>query len=146
MADKKKRERKLKPGRRPTHSGYVFLRSGLVPKDNKYIETFLTDIRQGYISELGPEEADLSTGQLVLLGQLITCIGFCRLVEEKAKQTADLRHLATQHYMKFMKHGRQLVLDLGLNPDHLESDSAKRIEQDQKEYLAGFESKEGQGS
>lgn len=129
MTDKKKRKRKLKPGRRPTHSGYVFLRSGLVPKDNKYIETWLTDIRQGYIAELGPTEEDLSTGQLILLGQLITCVGFCRLVEEKAKQTADLRHLCTQHYMKFLKHGRQLVLDLGLNPEKLEGDSWNYIEE-----------------
>ncbi len=117
MTTTKKRKRKLKPGRRPTHGGYVFLRSGLIPKDNKYIEKYLTALRAGYIEELGPTEDDLSTGQIVLLNQLVTCIGFTRLVEENARKTADIKYLHTRQYMSFMKHGRQLVLDLGLKPD-----------------------------
>lgn len=120
MTDTKKRKRKLKPGRRPTHGGYVFLRSGLIPKDNRHIEKYLSAIRSGYIAELGPTEDDLSTGQLILLNQLITATGFVRLVEQKAKQTADLRHLCTKQYMSFLKHGRQLCLDLGLKPDKQE--------------------------
>lgn len=120
MTDKKKPKRKLKPGRRPTHGGYVFLRSGLIPKDNRPIELYLSAMRSSYIEELGPSEGDLSTGQTVLLNQLVTCIGFCRLVEEKAKKAESLAPLQTSHYMKFMKHGRQLVLDLGINPDRHE--------------------------
>ncbi|GAG56151.1 unnamed protein product [marine sediment metagenome] len=116
MTDTKKRKRKLKPGRRPTHGGYVFLRSGLISKDNKHIEQYLSAMRSGYIKELGPTEDDLSTGQTVLLNQLVTCIGFTRLVEENAKRTEDIKYLYIRQYMSFMKHGRQLVLDLGLNP------------------------------
>jgi len=113
------KKKKLKPGRRPVHGGYVFLKSGLISKDNKHIERYLSAMRAGYISELGPKEADLSTGQLVLLNQLTTCIGFTRLVEENARKTENLEYLCTDHYMKFMKHGRQLVLDLGLKPESI---------------------------
>jgi len=116
MTTKKK---KLKPGRRPTHGGYVFLKSGLISKDNKHIERYLSAMRAGYIEELGPKEVDLSTGQTILLNQLITCIGFTRLVEENARKTENLEYLCTDHYMKFMKHGRQLVLDLGLKPESI---------------------------
>jgi len=119
MEAKKKRKRKLKPGRRPTHGGYVFLRSGLISKDNKHIEHYLSGMRAGYISELGPTEGDLSTGQAILLNQLITCVGFTRLVEENARKTEDINYLSTQHYMHFLKHGRQLVLDLGLKPESI---------------------------
>ena len=119
MEAKKKRKRKLKPGRRPTHGGYVFLRSGLISKDNKHIEHYLSGMRASYVSELGPTEGDLSTGQAILLNQLITCVGFTRLVEENARKTENLEYLCTDHYMKFMKHGRQLVLDLGLKPESI---------------------------
>jgi len=111
---------KRKVGRPAIHGGYVFLKSNLISKDNKHITKYLSAIRANYIEELGPTEDDLSTGQTVLLGQLITCVGFCRLVEEKARKLAELRPIQTKQYMSFMKHGRQLVLDLGLKPDRQE--------------------------
>lgn len=121
MTDKKKSKGKLKPGRRPTHGGYVFLRSSLISKDNRHVALYLSAMRASYIEELGPKEEDLSTGQVILLNQLTTCIGFCRLVEENARKTENIQYLRTKHYMQFMKHGRQLCLDLGLNPDKTEA-------------------------
>ena len=110
------KKKKLKPGRRPTHGGYVFLRSGLISKENRYIEQHLSAMRAGYIEELGPTEDDISTGQTILLNQLVTCIGFTRLVEERARKNQSITPLQTNHYMHFLKHARQLCLDLGINP------------------------------
>ena len=122
MKDKPLNKQKyLKPGPRGTHKGYVFLRLGVISKENKHIERYLTNLRAGYIRELGPNEEDLSTGQMILLNQLITCSGFCRLVEEQARKTASINYLKTDHYIRFMKHGRQLFLDLGLKPDQSEN-------------------------
>jgi len=123
------KKKRLKPGPRGTHGGYVFLQSGLIPEENSHVERYLTEVRAGYISELGPSEEGLSTGQLVLLGQLITCIGFTRLVEERAKKEKDLRYLCTKHYMQYMKQARQLVLDLGLKPEGVEEDPFEYIQQ-----------------
>jgi len=117
---KKLTRKHLSPGPKPVHGGYVFLKSGLISKDNRHIERYLTELRESYIRELGPAESDLSTGQTILLNQLITCSGFCRLVEEQARKTANIAFLRTDPYMRFMKHGRQLVLDLGLRPDRPE--------------------------
>jgi len=114
------KKKRLKPGPRGTHKGYTFLRSGVISKDNRHIERFLTDLRESYVKELGPNESDLSIGQLVLLSQLITCTGFCRLIEEQARKTANISYLKTAHYSRFMRHGRQLVLDLGLKPERVE--------------------------
>ena len=114
----KTKTKHLKPGRRPVHGGYVFLRSGAILRNNRHIERYLTDLRAGYIKDLGNS---LSTGQTVLLNQLITCCGFCRLVEEKARKTKNISYLRIDAYMKFLKHARQLCLDLGLKPERLET-------------------------
>jgi len=104
-------------GPKPKHGGYTFLRSKVISKENKFIERYLTDLRESYIRELGPNEEDLSTGQLVLLNQLITCSGFTRLIEEQVRKTQDISYLQTDAYMRFIKHTRQLCLDLGLKPE-----------------------------
>jgi len=114
------KKKALKPGPRGTHKGYVFLRSGVISKENRHIEKYLTELRENYIHDLGPKENDLSTGQTVLLNQLITCCGFCRLVEEQAKKTQNITYLQTAHYSRFMRHARQLCLDLGLKPEKSE--------------------------
>ena len=114
---KKTKERSLKPGRRPVHSGYVFLRTKLIGRENRHIERYLTDLRTGYVRELGPTEEDLSTGQLGMINQLITCVGFTRLVEQKALKAQNIAFLQTDAYIRFLKHARQLCLDLGIKPE-----------------------------
>ena len=116
------KKKRLKPGPRGTHKGYVFLRSGIISKESRYIERYLTDLRESYIRELGPLESDLSSGQTILLSQLITCTGFCRLVEEKARKAVNIAYLKTDDYMRFMRHARQLCLDLGIKPERPERD------------------------
>ena len=117
---KKTKKRHLKPGRRPVHGGYVFLRSGEILRNNRHVERYLADLRAGYVKELGPLESDLSTGQTVLLNQLITCVGFTRLIEEQARKTSNISYLQTDAYIRFLKHARQLCLDLGLRPERPE--------------------------
>lgn len=84
---------RLRPGRKPRHGGYTFMRSGKIPEDKIEIERYLTFIRQGYISDIGPTEDDLSTGQLILLDTLITLKGVNRCVEIEAAKAGDIRSL-----------------------------------------------------
>ena len=137
---KEKVKKALKPGPRGTHQGYVFLRSGIISKENRHIEKYLTGLRLSYIRELGPLESDLSTGQMILLNQLITCCGFTRLVEEQARKTQNISYLRTAHYSRFMKHARQLCLDLGIKPESIKKDRTE------KDYLDSIDWGSKQGS
>ncbi len=75
------------------HGGYTYLTKGQLPLDKKYVEKYLTRLRQAYIEDLGPREEDLTAGQTVLLNKLITMEGLCRCIEIEAARagTLDLR-------------------------------------------------------
>lgn len=75
------------------HGGYSYLTTGQLPADKRYVEKYLTRLRQSYIEDIGPHEEDLTAGQAVLLNKLITTEGLCRCIEIEAarKGTLDLR-------------------------------------------------------
>jgi len=75
------------PGRPKTrHGGYTYLVTGKLPENRGYLRTFLEDTREGLIRDYGPTEADLSTAQLVMIDRIITALGVCRCIEEKARE------------------------------------------------------------
>jgi hypothetical protein len=76
------------------HGGYSYLTTGELPADKKYVEKYLTRLRQKYIENIGPREEDLTAGQAVLLNKLITMEGLCRCIEIEAARagTLNLRH------------------------------------------------------
>jgi len=75
------------PGRPKTrHGGYTYLITGKLPENRGYLRAFLEETREGLILDYGPTEADLSTAQRVLIGRIITALGVCRCIEEKARE------------------------------------------------------------
>ena len=88
---KDKLEKVKKKRMRLKHGGYSFLVKGEVPEHRQYIKQYLTTIREGLIRDIGPEEKDLTTAQLILIDRLISLLGVIRLIEEKAKEDGIFR-------------------------------------------------------
>jgi len=82
------------------HGGYSFMRSGKIPADKPEIERYLTWLRLKYIDDLGPEEADLTAGQAVLLNKLITLEGLTRCIEVMASREEKV--MLPQRYMSYV--------------------------------------------
>ena len=88
-----KLEAKLPRGGRRRHGGYSYLTSHRIPDDKIYVERYLTNLRESYVLDLGESEADLTTGQLVLLDTLITLKGINRCVEIESSRDGNLARL-----------------------------------------------------
>ena len=103
---------KLRPSRRPKHGGYSFIRSGKMPDDKREVERYLTWLRQKYIEDIGPEEKDLSAGQMLLLNKLITFEGLTRCMEIEAarRETVNL----PKHHSTYTNHILKICQMLGL--------------------------------
>jgi len=84
--NKSKLTRKSRRGRPPKHGGYSLLTKGELPENRQYLRTYLTDVREGLIRDLGPKEENLTTAQLVLIDRVITKLGIIRLIEEHVKE------------------------------------------------------------
>jgi len=67
------------------------LTTGELPEYRQYIKKYLTDVREGMIKDIGPEEKDLTTAQIILVDRLISLLGVIRLIEEKAKEDGVFR-------------------------------------------------------
>ncbi|KKM99934.1 hypothetical protein LCGC14_1142900 [marine sediment metagenome] len=65
--------------------------TGELPEYRQYIKKYLTDVREGMIKDIGPEEKDLTTAQIILVDRLISLLGVIRLIEEKAKEDGVFR-------------------------------------------------------
>ena len=76
------------------HGGYSYLTTGELPADKRYVEKYLTRLRQSYIEDISETEERMTAGQAVLLNKLITMEGLCRCIEIEAARakTLDLRH------------------------------------------------------
>ena len=77
---KKLIKRRVSPGKL-RHGGYSYVSSGIMPQDKKYLERYLTQMREAYIIDIGPTEKDLTAGQLLLLNKLVTLEGLTRCME-----------------------------------------------------------------
>ena len=85
MANKQKKS-KSKRGRPTKHAGYLFLRTGDMPPERRYLVNHLENIRAGLIRDLGPKEKDLTTAQRLLIDRVIAKLGILRLIEEHAAE------------------------------------------------------------
>lgn len=81
----------LTSGPKATHGGYAYFTTGRLPEHRKYIEQYLTAVREGLIRDIGPEEKDLTTAQIVLCDRLVSLLGVIRLIEEKAREDGIFR-------------------------------------------------------
>jgi len=112
---------RLPPGLPPKHGGYTYLSTGRLPRHRRYIRRYLTEIRQSYVAELGGREGEdgLSPGQRILVDRLVTCLGFLRLIEEKARDTGifkgdDLMASLGKGYVSFLNTAVRIVESLGI--------------------------------
>ena len=85
MANKQNKP-KLRAGRPTKHAGYLFLRTGDMPPERRYLVNHLENIRAGLIRDLGPTEKDLTTAQRLLIDRVIAKLGILRLIEEHASE------------------------------------------------------------
>jgi hypothetical protein len=76
---KRGRPRKIK------HGAYSLITRGELPASRRYLEPYLTGVREGLIQDLGPKEIDLTTAQKVIVDRIVTYLGIVRLIEEYVK-------------------------------------------------------------
>lgn len=94
--------------------------TGETPEHRQYIKKYLTDIREGLIRDIGPEEKDLTTAHLILIDRLISLLGVIRLIEEKAKEEGvfrgkDLIPSLKQSYISYNNTVRLTLEKLGID-------------------------------
>ena len=96
------------------HGGYTYLTTGEVPEHRQYIKKYLTGVREGMIKDIGPEEKDLTTAQLILVDRLISLLGVIRLIEEKAKEEGVFggRNLAASLRTSYIAYNNTVRLTL----------------------------------
>lgn len=82
-------KKRVSPGKL-RHGGYSYISKGVMPSDKKYVERYLTQMRDAYIRDLGPTEDDLSSGQAILLNKLVTMEGLTRCMEIQAARKESL--------------------------------------------------------
>lgn len=102
------------------HGGYSYLTSGKLPEDKQYVQKYLTQIRQLYIEDLGPQEEDLTAGQLLLLNRLITMEGLCRCIEIEAARAGTLN--LRQRYSTYANMTIKICSLLGIERKELVGD------------------------
>ena len=108
-------------GRRAkAHGGYSYLTKGELPENRTYILKYLMAVRQGIIRDLGPNENDLSTAQIVLIDRITTKLGVIRCVEEYIRENSVMmgNDLAPSLKASYLAYNNSLRLDLqalGLN-------------------------------
>ena len=110
----------LTSGPKATHGGYSYFVTGKIPEHRKYIEQYLTAVREGTIRDIGPEEKDLTTAQIVLIDRLVSLLGVIRLIEEKAREDGifrgkELTPSLKQNYIAYNNTVRLTLRELGIN-------------------------------
>ena len=81
----------LTPGKKRSHGGYAYLTTGKLPVHRKYIEKYLTAVRNGLVRDLGPTEHDLTTAQIVIIDRVVSKLGIIRCIEEHSKENGTFR-------------------------------------------------------
>lgn len=88
--------------------------TGEFPEYRQHIKKYLTAIREGLIRDIGPEEKDLTTAQVILIDRLISLLGVIRLIEEKAKEDGVFsgRNLAASLRTSYIAYNNTVRLTL----------------------------------
>jgi len=112
-----KREKKRagrKPGIKIKHGAYSLIARGHLPENRRYLRAYLTQCREGLISDLGPTEGDLSTAQKILIDRVIGKLGVLRCLEEYAREQGVIREgkLFSPLEHNFLAWSNSLRLDL----------------------------------
>jgi hypothetical protein len=112
---------KKRPGRPPRHGAYsLMVKAGEPPVRRTYLRAYLTEVRAGLIRDLGPTEADLTTGQRVILDRVICKLSILRCIEEHVKehgvfQGRILDPVLSKNYVTYSEALRRDLQTLGLD-------------------------------
>jgi len=113
-------EKTLSRGRpKVTHGGYSFLTTGQLPERRVYILRYLSAAREGLIQDLGREEKNLSTAQIILIDRIISKLGIIRCIEEHVRENSimdgdDLTPALRSSYISYNNSIRLTLQLLGL--------------------------------
>ena len=86
MDETTEKRAKSKGGRPPLHGGFSLLHKGELPKNRRYLRSYLTGVREQLIRDLGPTDDDLTGAQRILIDRVTTLLGCVRCVEEHLRQ------------------------------------------------------------
>jgi len=115
---KELKRKKKRPGRKlgvkVKHGAFSLISRGTLPRKRKYLEGFLSQVRKGLIRDLGPEEQDLTTAQLILIDRVIGKLGILRCMEEYARESGVMKEndLLPPLKKNFLSWANSLRLDL----------------------------------
>jgi len=154
-------EKTLNRGRpKLTHGGYSFLATGQLPEHRVYILRYLSAARQGLIEDIGGQEKDLSTAQLILIDRIISKLGIIRCIEEHVRENSimegnDLAPALKSSYISYNNSVRLTLQLLGLErkteekiitPLEFAEDFDKRKAERRKKAEARKKEKKGKAS
>lgn len=120
----RKTTKKRRIGRPPKHGGYALLAGNAPLERRQHIIDYLTDVRDGLVSNLGPIQEDLTAAQLILIDRVISKLGVVRMMEshalEKGVMQADglLLPCLGKHYLTYCNSIRMDLQALGVNTRH----------------------------
>jgi len=108
-----KSKRKYPQIRNKRHGAYSFITTGQLPQNRPYLLKYLTDCREGLISDLGGGER-LSTAQTILIDRVISKLGCIRCIEEHVKEIGAIRDQELAPILKasYLAYSNSLRLDL----------------------------------
>ena len=113
---------KLPKGRPKKIKGWSVMASRQeLPVQRKYLGRYLTIARNGLIHDLGGEEKDLTTAQLILVDRVISKLGIIRLIEEyysseeQVFKNGNLAYILRETYPAYNNSVRLDLMALGVN-------------------------------
>jgi len=111
---------KKKGGRPPVHGGYsLMVRAGELPKRRTTLRAYLSQVRQGLITDLGPHEEDLTTAQGVLVDRVVSLLSIVRCIEEHVREkgvfkAGELAPVLAHSYTTYSAELRRVLETLGI--------------------------------
>lgn len=124
MENKEHKSKERRPGRKTgvkvKHGAYSLIARGALPRKRKYLESFLSKVRERLIEDLGPGEESLTAAQLILIDRVIGKLGICRCIEEFCKeegimQGKTLSPILRQSYISYSNSIRHDLAALGID-------------------------------
>jgi hypothetical protein len=96
------------------------VKAGELPIRRTYLRAYLTEVRAGLIRDLGPTEADLTTGQRVILDRAVSKLSILRCIEEYVKEEGvfrgrELSPVLAKNYVTYAEALRRDLQALGID-------------------------------
>jgi len=112
-----KTKKKSRRGRPITHGGYSVITQG---DKRRYLRRYLTEVREGLVTDLGPTEDELTTAQRVLIDRIVSKLGLVRSIESHVAVNGifngdDLAPCLQRSYLAYTNGLRRDLVALGID-------------------------------